>query len=60
MLAGGRLISVNSIGQVLESDPHTGKRLKEWETDESIAVSPIIADETLYLLSHNGTLMAFK
>lgn len=60
LLAGGRLISVNSLGQVLETNPSTGEKIRLWDTDEHIAVSPILADETLYLLSHDGTLMAFK
>lgn len=60
LMAGNRLIMVASNGLVIEADPTNGDILKEWKTQNKISIPPIIAGETLYILSQDGTLLAYK
>jgi outer membrane protein assembly factor BamB len=60
LLAGNRLITVASNGQASDIDPKTGKTLKEWDTGQNVITAPIIANETLFLLSDGGSLTAWK
>ncbi|MGM0422168.1 MAG: PQQ-binding-like beta-propeller repeat protein [Pseudomonadota bacterium] len=60
VLAGGRLITVNNHGHVLELDPATGKVQDEWETGGKPATAPVVADNTLYVLTTGGDLMAYR
>jgi outer membrane protein assembly factor BamB len=60
VLAGGRLLLFSSNGMARDLDPQTGKITREWETDEDVISPPSIANETLYLLSADGTLSAWK
>lgn len=60
VLAGGRLIAVNSDGLVAEHDPISGERLRTWEAKGAPAGAPIVSGSTLYLLSQNGTLTAYR
>ena len=60
ILAGGRLIVAGTDGRIIEVDPENGKISKQWESGNTIAIPPIVADGTLYLLSENGTLSAYR
>lgn len=60
VLAGNRLIMAGSSGIVLEADPDTGKIMRQWKAEGPITIAPIVAGGTLYLLSDNGTLSAYK
>lgn len=60
VLAGGRLFIAGSNGHVLEASPDTGKITKEWKADGPVTISPVVAGNTLYLLSDNGILSAYK
>lgn len=60
LLAGSRLIVAASDGRVIEIEPESGAIIREWNAGGDIAVSPLIANETLYLLTNDGSLMAYK
>ncbi len=60
VLAGGRLIIAGTNGEIVEVTPETGQTIRQWSTDESIAIAPIVTGNTLYLLAEDGTLMAYR
>lgn len=60
VLAGGRLIVASSHGQVAEIDPATGRISAQWKGPGPVLLSPVVADNTLYLLSEGGTLAAYR
>jgi len=60
ILAGGRLIAASTNGDIVEVSPENGDIIRTWSVSEPIAIAPIVAGETLYLLSEKGNLMAFK
>ncbi len=60
VLAGNRLIAASSDGRVIEVDPVNGKPLREWGANGSVRMAPLVAGGTLYLLSENGTLTAYR
>ena len=60
MLAGNRLIALSSNGQALSVSPYTGKPLGRIEIASGSYLEPVIADGTLYILSDDGTLAAYR
>lgn len=60
VLAGGRLIVASSTGIVAEFEPEEGKMIRQWRSGNGVRMSPIVASSTLYLLSEDGTLRAYK
>ncbi|MGN7439331.1 MAG: outer membrane protein assembly factor BamB family protein [Alcanivorax sp.] len=60
VLANGRLVLASSHGYLTEVNPHTGDVLSQIRTKKNVQVSPIIAGNTLYLLSNDGTLIAYR
>lgn len=60
VLAGGRLILSAPEGNILEIDPQNGALLRQLATGHSIAVPPVVAAKTLFLLQTNGTLSAYQ
>lgn len=60
VLAGGRLITTSNDGHVVEVSPEDGKIIRDWESDIETAMSPIIANGTMYILGENGTLAAYR
>lgn len=60
LLAGDRLIVGNSEGRVEAYSPYDGTYLGEIEVSGGVAVAPIIADETLLLLTDNAELIALR
>jgi outer membrane protein assembly factor BamB len=60
VLAGGRLIIAGSNGKMLELDPQTGKITNKTDISGMVMLSPVVAQNTLLLLSDNGTLTAYK
>ncbi len=60
IMAGGRLLLAATDGRLLEVVPETGKQLAQSRIGGSFIIPPVVADKTLYLLSENGTLMAFR
>jgi outer membrane protein assembly factor BamB len=60
LLAGGRLIVVNSLGQLVNVSPADGSIQSTIDTRLPIALAPIVANNTLYVLHDNGQLSAWR
>ena len=60
VLAGGRLILTNSLGQIVEVAVEDGRVISTMAASDQIDVSPVVADNTLYILSNDGVLAAYK
>ena len=59
VLAGGRLITAGSGGELLEISPDDGKILKTSDLPGDVTIAPVVADNTL-LLTRNGELVAYR
>jgi outer membrane protein assembly factor BamB len=60
VLAGGRLILVNSEGDLIQADPATGATLSQSNLGAPVSLSPVVANATLYILDDDGRLHAFR
>ncbi|OSP56283.1 PQQ-like beta-propeller repeat protein [Pseudoruegeria sp. SK021] len=60
VLAGGRLIVVSDDGYMREIDPTSGALLRMSELPGAAAANPIVAGRTLYVVTADGTLSAFR
>lgn len=60
ILAGGRLILTNTLGQIVEASPEDGRVLTTTAASDLIEVPPIVADGTLYILTNDGVLTAYR
>ncbi|HEU4968256.1 PQQ-binding-like beta-propeller repeat protein [Sphingomonas sp.] len=60
VLAGGRLIAVSSEGQIAYISPTTGAVEATVDYGEPISLSPVVANNTLYLLDEKGRLTAWR
>lgn len=60
LMAGGRLMAFSTDGRVAEINPAQGTLIREWNSGEDIRISPIIAGGTLYILSDDGDLTAYR
>lgn len=60
VLAGGRLILVSSEGALINVDPNTGAFQSQTSIGAPVTLSPIVANQTLYILDGNGRLHAFR
>jgi len=60
VMAGSRLWLTNSLGNMVAYDPENGSILLDKEVAEPFFLPPVVADQTLLLLSDDGKLRAFK
>ena len=60
VLAGGRLIVTSSDGFIRQYDPASGNLLGTVAIARGAASAPVIAGQTLYVVSKNGQLHAFR
>ena len=60
VLAGNRLILTNSLGQVAYVSPVNGALLSTTDTGASISLPPVVANNTLFILSDSGRLTALR
>ncbi|MBI1273298.1 MAG: PQQ-binding-like beta-propeller repeat protein [Alphaproteobacteria bacterium] len=60
VLAGGRMFLVNSFEQLLEISPFTGEDIKTYELPDRAYVPPIVAGQTLYVVTDDGELVAYR
>lgn len=60
VLAGDRLIIAGSHGEAVSMSPYDGKLLGAISTGEGIAVAPVVANNSLYLLTDGGELIAYR
>lgn len=60
VLAGGRLIFVGSNGAMIEIDPDTGAFVTQKSVGDAVTLQPVVANQTLYLITDKGTLQAYR
>lgn len=60
LLAGGRLIAASTEGKMIEADPADGHIIRETKLPGSVSLPPLVADDTLFLLTDDGTLAAYR
>lgn len=60
VMAANALILASTDGQVVHVNPLDGEITYDWSMKRSIHLPLVIAGETLYMLSEDGTLMAFR
>jgi outer membrane protein assembly factor BamB len=60
ILAGDRLIAVASNGQVWSVSPYTGEVLGHIELSAGSFLPPVVADNTLYLMTNDADLTALR
>lgn len=60
ILSGGRLILASSDALIRQFDPANGDLIKIIEMPSGAASAPIVVGGTLYVLSTNGNLLAFR
>ncbi len=60
VLAGGTLYVTSSLGHLLRLDPATGQDLGTIEIGDKVKIAPIVADETLLVVTEDGTLAAYR
>jgi outer membrane protein assembly factor BamB len=60
VLAGDRLILVNSLGQAVTMSPYTGARLGRLDLPEGTFIAPIVANQILYFVTDDADLIALR
>ncbi len=60
VMAGNRLILTNSDGKAISVSPKTGTIIGWDEIDESATLPPIVLNDTLYFVTENGNLIAYR
>ena len=60
VLAGGRLILVSTHGDLNYVDPATGNVQSAVDMDRSMSLSPVVANNMLYILADDGKLTALR
>ncbi len=60
VLAGGRLLAVSSDGHLVEVDPQSGNIIRSMELPGNVFVPPVVADNTLLVLTQGGDLAAYR
>jgi outer membrane protein assembly factor BamB len=60
VLAGDRLILVNSLGQAITLSPYTGARLGRLDLPEGTFIAPIVANQILYFVTDDADLIALR
>ena len=60
VLAGGRLIVVSTRGEMVYVDPASGDVQASVDMDRSMSLSPVVANNMLYVLADDGKLTAFR
>ncbi|MDX1483013.1 MAG: PQQ-binding-like beta-propeller repeat protein [Alphaproteobacteria bacterium] len=60
VLAGDRLILAGTNKTVLAVSPYTGDLLGQIKVDDGVEVAPIVARDTLYLLTRDSDLIAWR
>lgn len=60
VLAGDRLILTGSHGVVLSISPYTGRLLGRMEMPDPVRIEPIVAGDTIYILTDEADLIALR
>jgi outer membrane protein assembly factor BamB len=60
VLAGGRLMVVNSRGQLWAVAPEEGVAAQVADLKSDVSLAPVVANQTLYVLDDSGRISAFR
>lgn len=60
VLAGGRLVVVSSGGHMAEVNPQDGKILRQQELGDGAHLAPVVAGNTMFILTSDGDLTAWR
>ncbi|MCB1972280.1 MAG: PQQ-binding-like beta-propeller repeat protein [Geminicoccaceae bacterium] len=60
VLAGDRLILVGSTAEAVTVSPYNGEILGRVDLPGPVSVMPVVADDTLYILTDDGDLLAYR
>ncbi len=60
IFAGSRLILASSEGQIAEVNPLDGQIIRTSRAEGNVTIAPVIAGQTLYIVSDNGKLTAYR
>lgn len=60
VMAGGRLIVAGTNGKIIEADPKNGKTIRETKIGRKVRIPQLVADNTLYILSEDGVISAYR
>ena len=60
LLGSDRLVVAGSHGQALAVSPYSGKILGAAEMPDSVSIAPVAAGGTLYFLSDDAELVAYR
>ena len=60
VLAGNRLVLVNTLGQIVFASPTDGSVQATLATRAPISLPPVVANDTLYILDDSGRLTAWR
>ena len=60
VLAGERLIVAGSNGALINVDPVSGSFQSQVDVNDGISFQPVVADNTLYILTDGGRLIAYR
>jgi len=60
VLAGGRLVLTNSLGEIVSASVEDGKLGAVIESKAPFTLPPVVANSTLYVLDQKGRLAAYK
>ncbi len=60
IMAGSRLILTSSHGYMVEVNPRNGEIIQKTKTRTNVRLTPIVANSTLYTLTENGQLIAYR
>ena len=60
VLAGGRLILTNSLGQIAYRSPTDGAAVSDVRGKVPYALAPVVANNTLYALDERGRITAYR
>lgn len=60
IVASGRVITFGSNGQAAELNPLTGEIIRSFKVGDAVYVNPIIANQTIYVLTDEADLIALR
>ena len=60
VIAGNQLIIASSDGYICFYDPKTGEQKNKLQMKSGVTTNPIVANETLYFITQDGRLRAFR
>ncbi len=60
LMVNGKILVSGTGGRMVELDAKTGAQVNSWKVKDTVSLAPIAAGGTLYVLTDNGTLSAYR